>query len=162
MSNQLPPQDLCNDALVAYLIAFGAGTAGDTFPGLLALDKEAPITIVNTESGLEEIAFTGNYRFRVAVIVKSTIAVEEGGDPAAIVAAHKVRSGKVWEAFKAATSGHSTEICDAINTACAAASPAITFTAVEVHDRGFERDYVENLVFDTYNWELVGCPSVIS
>lgn len=60
-------------ALVAYIIAEGAGTAADTFPLKRSLPKTVPCTIVESRRAIPQIPYSGNYT------VFAMIKVRHGG-----------------------------------------------------------------------------------
>lgn len=165
MSDQLSPQDLCNNAIVAYIISCEVGTSEDTVPALRAADKPSPVTIVNTHSLKPEIQYTGNYEATVDVLVKTAIGLESGQDEAADDSPrviHQIRTGKVWGVFRAAAMGQNQPLCTAINAACAAASVPVEFTAFGLLEDNIDREFIEDAVVDTYTFRVVCAPSVIS
>ena len=65
-------------AVVAYIIAEGAGLSSDTYPAKRAGNKSLPDTVVHSESAEEAAPATNVYRIQTAVHVRSH--ADEGAD----------------------------------------------------------------------------------
>lgn len=71
----------CDDALVAYIIAGGAGTAADTWPAKRSLDKDqVPVTICwsHTAAVLQEGPFSGLRQVEAFVEVRTSAIPQTG------------------------------------------------------------------------------------
>jgi hypothetical protein len=163
-------------ALMAYLIAKGAGTAADVFPAKRSELKALPCTVLYSEKGTEIANNSGAYSCKTAVMVK-TVAVNDIGQVAETARlASETRVAKTFDLFKqnfdapaADTSG------EALATDITAAARALAisdpthhadladFTALDVIDKGIEAGFDDNDVWvDTLNLEIPCCPGNVS
>jgi hypothetical protein len=71
----------CDRALLAHIIAGGAGTLEDTYPAKLSQDRALPCTICYSESGSEVAPYSSTYLVKAAVIIRSPAPVESGMGP---------------------------------------------------------------------------------
>lgn len=67
-----------NRAIVAHLIAEGAGSAVDCTPFLSSGSKVIPCTVVRAKVGKPVIPFSGNYDIIVHITIRGTATVEIG------------------------------------------------------------------------------------
>ena len=125
----------CNLALANYLIDSGAGTALDTFPAKLAVDKTGPNTVVDAHRCTEDPPNSGIYKLEVAITVETQSATDAGAATSALTDSLN-RLNLVEKALKPSLDW--SVLRDAINAASNAAQPAIPFTIQGIADAGRE------------------------
>ncbi len=66
----------CDQALTAYLISAGAGTALDVFPMKLSAHKTLPVTLCESKSAHPAVNFTGVFNIDCSIYVRTTGSME--------------------------------------------------------------------------------------
>lgn len=159
-------------ALMAYLVARGAGTFADVFPAKRSLNKELPCTVCWSEKGAP-IRNTGNYTLATSIMVKTAAPVDAGVDPGQPRLDSDARIRATFDAFFTMDTGgtdfDSTVVAAQVTAsarALAIADPAnhadlADYTCLDVRDMGPEAAFSENgdAWVDTLNLEVDCCPS---
>lgn len=150
-----------DDAIVAYLISQNAGTAADVFPAKKSAKKTAPCTIVFSSEAREEIAFSGRYKVKTAIMVKS-IAIDESTEVAGTQkTAHDARVANTNDPAKNGPIGDSETLANAINAAVAAAL-LTDYTVFGVVEESQTAGFEEDCWVETINVEITCCCSTVA
>ena len=144
--------DLTDSALVAYLIAQGAGDAADVLPGKAVGDKALPNTVCDSSSwsapsGME---FTGNAEVQASITVNSAAFDADGNDMAAASAARVAATFDPFYEPDPSTLG----------AAITAATSGMTVIAARV--TGGDRSFADGAWHDSISLELLCCPSALT
>ncbi len=145
----MPTHHICSKvdrAIVAYLIAQGAGTADDVWPAKRSLNKTQDGTIVWSHSAIPpaDDLYSGNRMVETFVEVRSlgVIEAEEGDDAPRL--ASDARVGATWDAFAAlgdinASDKLAAEITDAARATGASDLQELTIQSVRIiaENQGF-------------------------
>ncbi len=114
----------CERAVVAYLIAQGAGTATDTLPGKNSNVKTLPITIVWAKHWEVDPPHSREFMVTVSILCKVSAPADVGDTAAARRLASDSRLGPVFGSFTEPDPNNATDIPEAINAAALDASIA--------------------------------------
>ena len=150
----------CDAALVAYLVSVGAGTVDDVFPAKRSLGRALPSTVCHSESGVEDVAYTGRYSVTASVNVRCPMPVDVGDTSAEAVEYSNDRVAATFDALKMSTGQEGRTLANLI-TAAATAAGVEDFTALNVIDRGIEQGPDQDAWVDTIRLEILCCPSTI-
>jgi hypothetical protein len=152
-------------ALVAYLIAAGAGTADDIYPAKRAADKLLPDTICYSSRARMLVPHSGVYVVSAMVQVRTDPNVDVDVTAEEKTSASEERVGATFDAFFAGVTSSSSALAAAITDAARAAGDSdlqdFTVQSCEVltQEAGFNEK--GNAWTDTLDLELVVCPAVV-
>lgn len=158
-------------AIVAYLIAMGAGTAADTFPAYQSGTKKLPNTTIRAFQSQHEVKGSGNEVYNVSIQSKFPAAVQPGqSNPHANWLGSDRRIGLILAAMLQTDDGETlrkvaTDITTA-GRALAVSDPTnnsdmAEFTLEEIYFRGSARGTPEEdatAFVEVRNFECHGCP----
>ena len=175
--NPQSPLSLIDQAFAAWLISFvptvpAIGIApdltqsppviGDIFGAVSIQQKPLPCTIIYCEGGPEVSPYTGNYRVKVTIMVKSALAKDITDQDDDSSNAHESRSAATYAALQTQDTPGANgmpNLCAALNATALGA----TFFQITPHSgTAMERDFLEDAVIDSYIYEAIVCPSIIS
>jgi hypothetical protein len=162
----------CDRALVAYLIAQGAGTEGDIFPAKNSAGKEAPCTICWSERFEEEGAYSGTFCVHASVMVRTQAAVDYGEEANAPKLTSEARVRATFDAFYTDVDTAGDKLAAAITAAARASGPddnpgdLADFTALNVSvksgEAAFDERHDGSVWVDTINLEITCAPADVS
>jgi hypothetical protein len=151
-------------ALVAYLIAKGAGTAADTWPAKSSSDKDLPHTVCWSERAVENPPGSCTYDVTTSILVKCNLADTSARQSDARVAA-------IGDAMHIGMNSSGADLAADITAAARAAAVADPennsdledFTMQDILDKGADAAFDELGVWtDTLNFLCVSTPSNVS
>ncbi|SRR6266496_844822 len=111
-------------AVVAYIIAQGAGTAADTVPGKQSNTKRLPVTIVWGKHWDVDPPHSTEFLCDLTITCKASAPIEDGQLSNDQVAASNLRLGKVFGSFTEPDPNNGSDIPDAITAAARAKATA--------------------------------------
>jgi hypothetical protein len=159
-------------ALVAFIIAGGAGTANDTFPAKTSREKETfPTTYCFSQSGTgEDFPYSGTYNIKAKIQVQTMAAVNKDQDPSEPRLNSEERVAKTFDLFHNDVDSAADKLAADITAAAralAAADPdnhadLADYTCQDVKLVSVEQDVEGDCWVDTLNLEMVSCPSNVS
>jgi hypothetical protein len=162
----------CDRALVAYIVAQGAGTINDTVPAKRSQDRPLPCTVAYSERAVEVAPYSGTYLVSASIIVRSEAPADAGEDPEAKPVDSDDRVSAIFDLFHIGIDSSGERLADAITAAAralAADQPdrygdLADLTIMDVVIKGIEASFEEGTTAwtDTLNLELVAAPSNVS
>lgn len=157
----------CDQALAAFIIAKGAGTATDVFPSKRSADKALPCTICKSFSAkpLPEQPYSGNRMVEALVIVRTFAVAEEEADNEAGVpkTSSDARVSATFDIFNSDLDDSSDKLGEAITAAALAAGvTGFTCFSCEVTEEtaGFEGK--GDGWYDAVHLSLYCCPGDVA
>jgi hypothetical protein len=152
-----------NKALVAYLIAQGAGTADDVFSAKRAdTQPYPPFTVVDSESWAEAQEYSGAFLVRCNVEVHTNAAPDKGEDTETMVLDSDERVQATGDALMNQTIGASDGY--GLGEEITSAGGVTNFTCISARLVGGEdgRDEKQGEWVDIFKMELLCTPSDVS
>ena len=147
-------------ALVAWIIAQGAGTANNTFPAKSSLNKPLPCVIVWSESGKETPLYSGTYLVDVCVMVKTAASVDTNQDPSQPPIDSDNLVGAVFDCLHTDLGDSAEQLAQEITNAAHAAG-VDGYTCQNIILIGPEAAFAEHGAawVDSFKLQMLVCPS---
>jgi hypothetical protein len=155
----------CDRALVAHLVAQGAGTVYDVLPAKLSLDKSAPCTICFCDGARELVPYSGVYTVRAQIIVKTLGVVDYGESDTDAKDASEARVAAAFDAFHLDFEQDGALLAETITTAARSLGGDLAdFTIQNVELESFDQgqDDKASAWIDTLELKLTACPKDVS
>ncbi len=156
-----------DDAIVAYLVAEGAGYPDDSgaatvYPAKISSNKSVPCTIVHSSRAEPELQYSGRYVVTTMVMIKYAGPEEYNQTEGAAKEASDLRVSTTFDLLIPGGNTHqdSDQIANAINAAAAAAGLTVTVFGIMVDS--IELDFAEDVWVDTLTLRIVASPSTIN
>ena len=147
----------CDDALAAYLVSVGAGTAEDVHPAKRSEDKAVPNTICHSRQWRMMTPNSGVYIVQAQILVTTSPSLDDADQlPEEREQTSKDRVSATWDAFFSGVDSDSSALAAAIT----AASGLADFTIQSCEVVGGDAGYGEkgNTWRDGLDLEIVCCP----
>ena len=161
-------------ALMAFVVAGGAGTFADVFPAKRSQAKGLPDTICYSEKG-DEVGTGNATRNCKSSIMVRTSGAEDGQAEQTARLASEQRVGKTFDLFKTVVAGQLDTSGEDVATQITAAARALAisdptnhadladFTALDVIDKGVAAGFDDDDAWvDTLHLEVICAPGNIS
>jgi hypothetical protein len=159
----------CDRALVAYIVAQGAGSLDDVFPAKRSQDRALPCTVCYSEKAEEVAPYSGTYLVHSSLIIRTEAPADAGEDEAQKPLDSDARVAQTFDLFHLDIDSAGDKLADDITKAAralAAKDPAHygdlnDFTLLDVIIKGPEAGFEQGSVAwtDTLNLDLVACPA---
>ncbi len=108
----------CDQALAAYLISAGAGTALDVFPMKFSANKTLPCTLCESKTAHPAVNFTGVFNIDCSIYVRTTGSMEPEENDSGLPATNAAdRVALTVDALNINTTSSGEQLAAAINAA---------------------------------------------
>jgi hypothetical protein len=147
----------CDRAVVAYLISDGAGTSADVFPAKQSSNlPNPPFTVVMSESGSEEVQFSGLYNVATTIEVHTNACPDNDQDTEQMRLDSDDRVAATFDAMHDKLFQCGDQLADLI-TAAAASASITDFSVDNVTDFKFSqgRGEKDGEWIDTLEFRLI-------
>jgi hypothetical protein len=155
-------------ALMAFIIAQGAGTAADVFPAKRSLGKTVNHTVCWSETAVETVPYSGTYTIATSIMVKC-LSPDDGATGAARLTSDQ-RTAATFDLFFTNVNSSGNSLADLITTAARALAVSdptnhadlADYTCQDVSVKGPETGFDQDVWVETLNLSIVACPKNVS
>lgn len=159
-------------ALMAYVIAGGAGSTNDVFPAKTSREKEIfPVTYCFSENGTgEDFPYSGTYTIKARIEVRTMAAIDANQDSDDPRQTSEERVAKTFDLFHTDVDSAADKLAEDISSAARALAVSnpqkhadlADYTCMGVKLVSIEQEVDGDCWIDILNLEMISCPSNVS